>query len=154
MYQWEIKPSAFVANYAISLFALCPFIIRILIIKPIPRMVLSLLIPSSHKNFIICEQQPQKIIKENWKWTTKNQNVEGNKTVRNQSLLVEVKGQNTQRLAVIKSKKQVKNMQTKYWDANNNYVMICVNPRWQKKIKITTLCINIWTHMLTHNTEA
>lgn len=59
-------------------------------------MVLSLLIPSTHKTFIICEQQPLEIIKESWKWQTKDQEVKGNKTVHNQSLLIEVKGQNAQ----------------------------------------------------------
>lgn len=108
-YQWEVKPSAFVADYAIFLFALRPFITGIPIIKAIPRMVLSLLIPSTRKNFIICEQWPLKIIKGNWKWMTWNQNAEGNEMVHDQ---LAMKGPNTHGgLAPMRSKKQVKNMQ-------------------------------------------
>lgn len=70
VYQWETEPSASVDSYTISLFVLCPFTTRIPTIKPILRMVSNLLILSTHKNFIICEQWPLETIKENWKWQT------------------------------------------------------------------------------------
>lgn len=79
VYQREIKSSTSVTNYSISLSVLCSFITRNPTIKPILRMILSLLIYSTHKNFIICEQWPLKTIKGNWKWQTKkkNQDMEG-----------------------------------------------------------------------------